>query len=213
MRVACLLGTGLAATIAISSGCRPRDVPPPPPATTKSPATAPPTKRVVGPLSEADANALATMNERLRAYLALHEALEKGLPTLQAEATPQQIDVHRRMFEKKMQRARQNAKRGEILTPEAVPVIKRLLENVFARPDGQHLRASINDVQPAGVRLDVNARYPETIPVSTVPPDILQTLPRLTEHLEYRFTGRHLILLDTHANVIADYIENAVPPR
>jgi hypothetical protein len=29
--------------------------------------------------------------------------------------------------------------------------------------------------------------------------------------MEYRFIGRHLILLDTHAHIVADYIEDAIP--
>ena len=44
-----------------------------------------------------------------------------------------------------------------------------------------------------------------------MPPQVLQTLPELTEDLEYRFIGDWLILLDTHAHVIADFIENALP--
>jgi hypothetical protein len=29
--------------------------------------------------------------------------------------------------------------------------------------------------------------------------------------MEYRFVGRHLILLDAHAHVIADFIPDALP--
>jgi recombinational DNA repair protein RecR len=57
----------------------------------------------------------------------------------------------------------------------------------------------------------VNGRYPDTVPLSTVPPEVLQTMPKLSEDMEYRFIGDDLILLDTHAHVIADYIENALP--
>ena len=89
-------------------------------------------------------------------------------------------------------------------------MIKRLLASVFGGPDGKQLVASIMDEQPAGLKLVVNGRYPDAVPVSTVPPEILQTLPKLTEDLEYRFIGRHLILLDTHAHVIVDFIENAM---
>jgi hypothetical protein len=40
---------------------------------------------------------------------------------------------------------------------------------------------------------------------------VLQTLPKLTEDLEYRFIGDSLILLDVRAHVIADFIEDIVP--
>ena len=46
---------------------------------------------------------------------------------------------------------------------------------------------------------------------STVPPQVLLSLPKLPEELEYRFVGRHVILLDVHAHTIADFIDNAFP--
>jgi hypothetical protein len=191
-------------------GCN-RDVPPPPEATTKSPETAPPTKRVVGPLSEADAAALATMNDRLKDYVELHKKVEDELPKLPKEATPDQIDKHQRAFEQRIRAARASAKRGEIFTEQAEPVIRRLLAAVFDGPEGKQLLASILDENPAGMKLTVNMRYPDTVPISTMPPEVLQTLPKLSEDLEYRFIGRHLILLDSHSHVVADFIPDAIP--
>ena len=37
-------------------------------------------------------------------------------------------------------------------------------------------------------------------------------LPQLPEQVRYRFVGRDLILRDTEANVILDYIKNVLPP-
>jgi hypothetical protein len=200
----------LAVMILFFGACK-RDVPPPPPATTESPAAAPPTERVVGPLTEADAKALATMNDGLKAYVELHQEIEKKLPKLPKEATPQQIDSNQRMFEKLMRQERKSAKRGEIFTPEAEPVIKRLLANVFGGPDGKQLKASIMDENPVGLKLVVNGRYPDSVPISSVPPQVLQTLPALSEDMEYRFIGDNLILLDAHAHTIADFIPDAFP--
>jgi hypothetical protein len=205
----------LAATVVLALGaCGRETVPPPPPATSASPASAPPTERVVGPLSPADAQALATMNDRLKQYVELHIKLEEKLPKLPKEATPQQIDKNQRALEKLVREARATAKPGDIFTPEARPVIKRLLATVFGGPDGKQLKASImdeNPVEPATIRLTVNARYPDVVPLTSVPPQVLQTLPKLTEDLEYRFVGDWLILLDTHAHVVADYIDDALP--
>lgn len=205
----------LAAVAALSlAACNRNDTPPPPEATTASPDTAKPTERVVGPLSEQDAAALATMNDRLRAYIDVHLEQEKGLPKLPADATPQQIDQNQRELLKRMAAARAGAKPGDLFTAEARPVIIRLLAQVFAGPDGKALKASIMDENPtdlANYRLAVNARYPDEVPVTTVPPEVLQILPKLSEDLEYRFVGDALILLDVHAHTIADYIENALP--
>jgi hypothetical protein len=193
---------------------RAQEPPPAPPATSASPESAPPTKRVVGPLSTADAQALATMNDRLRDYVELHLKLERSLPELPNEATPLQIDRNQRLFEQMVRDARSSARQGDIFTPQAQPVIKRLLENVFDGPDRRQLKAWIMDENPADpmkLGVKVNARYPDTVPLATIPPEILQTMPKLTEDLEYRFVGDWLILLDTHAHVVVDFIPDAMP--
>jgi len=168
----------------------------------------------VGPLTPAEAQALATMNDRLKEYVDLHMKLEQSLPTLPTDATPEQIDKNQRAFERLIREARASAKTADIFTPEARPVITRLLATIFAGPDGQQLKASImdeNPVDPVALKITVNGRYPDTVPLATIPPQVLQTLPKLTEDLEYRFVGDWLILLDTHAHVIADFIDNALP--
>ncbi len=206
--------TLVAAAVLALGACTRGGRPPAPPATSASPASAPATERVVGPLTPADAQALATMNDRLKEYVDLHVKLEGLLPNLPKEATPEQIDRNQRAFEKLVREARATAKPGDIFTPEARPVIKRLLATIFGGPDGRQLKASImdeNPVDPVALRLTVNGRYPDTVPLTTVPPQVLQTLPKLTENLEYRFVGDWLILLDTHAHVIADFIDNALP--
>jgi hypothetical protein len=154
------------------------------------------------------------MNVGLREYVDLHLKIERSLPNLPKEATPAQIDTNQRAFEKLMRAARTTAKQGDIFTPVARPVITRLLANMFDGPEGQHLKAAVLGEVPAdpvALRLTVNSRYPDSVPLSTVPPQVLQTLPKLTEDLEYRFVGHWLILLDTHAHVIADFIDNAIP--
>jgi hypothetical protein len=202
----------LVVTVALAiPACRREAVPPSPPATSASPAEAPPTKRVVGPLSPEDAAALATMNDRLKEYMELHQKLERMLPAVPKEATPQQIDQNQRALEKLTRQNRSTAKPGDIFTPEARPVITRLLATVFGGPDGKQLKASIMDENPVGIKLAVNSRYPDSVPLSTIPPEVLQTLPKLPEELEYRFIGDRLVLFDTHSHVIADFIEDALP--
>ena len=204
----------LAGVFLAANACGRAETPPAPPATSASPASAPPTERVVGPLTPEDAAALATMNDRLKEYVELHVKLERSLPPLPKEATPDQIDKNQRMFERLVREARRQAKPGDIFTPAARPVIKRLLADVFGGPDGKQLRASIldeNPVTPRDIKLSVNDPYPDTVPLTTVPPQVLQTLPKLIEDLEYRFIGSWLILLDVHAHVIVDFIEDAMP--
>jgi hypothetical protein len=209
------VGVSLVAAAVLGLGaCARGDSPDAPPATSASPESAPSTERVVGPLSPADAQALATMNDRLKEYIDLHVKIERSLPKLPTETTQEQIVANQRAFEKLMREARATAKQGDIFTPEARQVIVRLLATVFGGPDGKQLKSSImdeNPVDPAAMKLTVNGRYPDTVPLATVPPQVLQTLPQLTEDLEYRFVGDWLILLDTHAHTVADFIDNALP--
>lgn len=201
----------VAAAVLASAACTRETNPPASPPTVESPKGAPPTERVVGPLSDADAQALATMNGRLKDYVDLHNKIEASLPRLPKDATPQQIDRNQRAFEQLVRDARKNARHGDIFTPEARPVILRLLASVFAGAEGKQLKASIMDENPVGLTVAVNGRYPDTVPLSTIPPQVLQTLPKLSESMEYRFIGNTLIILDGHAHVIADFIEHALP--
>ena len=204
----------VAAAVLSLGACTRGESPSSPPATSESPASAPATERVVGPLTPAEAEARATMNDRLKEYVDLHRTLEQALPSLPKDATPHQLDTNQRAFQALMQKSRASAKPADIFTPEARPVIKRLLATIFGGPDGQQLKASImdeNPVDPVALKLTVNGRYPDSVPLTTIPPPVLQTLPMLTEDLEYRFVGDWLILLDTHAHLIADFIDNALP--
>ncbi len=67
------------------------------------------------------------------------------------------------------------------------------------------------DENPQGVRVRVNERYPDTVPFASMPPQVLSMLPKLPLELEYRFIGERLILLDVHAHLIVDFIDNALP--
>ncbi|MBA2604621.1 MAG: hypothetical protein H0U94_13625, partial [Acidobacteria bacterium] len=78
-------------------------------------------------------------------------------------------------------------------------------------PGGAEVKASIMDENPQGVRFRVNERYPDTVPFASMPPQVLSMLPKLPLELEYRFIGERLILLDVHAHLIVDFIDNALP--
>jgi hypothetical protein len=158
----------------------------------------------------ADAKALADFSQRVKAYADLHVKLEQTLPKLSKDSTPQEIDKHQRALAALVQKARATAKRGEIFG-SAESVFRAICSRVFKGEDGAEIRASINDENMAGMKLAVNQRYPDTIPLSTIPPQFLEAVPKLPEEIEYRFIGDRLILLDGHAHTVADYIDNVLP--
>lgn len=182
-------------------------------ATTAAPAPQRPLPGKVGgaPLANQDAQALADLQARMKDYLALHDKLEATLPALPKEASPEQIDTHQRAFGRILQDARRDAKAGDIFTRDARGVIRGLMLRVFSGPDGARLKASIMDENPGRLQLTVNSRYPDGVPLSTVPPQVLAGLPKTPEELEFRFIGRTLILMDVHAHLIVDLIDNIVP--
>jgi hypothetical protein len=44
-----------------------------------------------------------------------------------------------------------------------------------------------------------------------VPPTLLRTLPRLPDEVAYRILGSALLLVDRKANMIVDFMPNAIP--
>jgi hypothetical protein len=101
--------------------------------------------------------------------------------------------------------ARADARRGDIFTP----TISREFKKVLVQTDDTTW-ADIVDDNPGEFSTRINGSYPEKKPFSTVPANILAALPRLPDDVEYRFLGRHLILLDTRASVIVDWIPYAM---
>jgi hypothetical protein len=159
----------------------------------------------------ADAKVMAEFEEQVKAYSALHRKLEATLPQLPKEAAPAQINQHQIALAQLIGKARAGARFGDIFTKETRALFRRYLDGVFAGPKGAELKAVVMDENPGKLQLHVNGRYPESIPVTTVPPQVLQALPKLPEDLEYRFIGDRLVLHDIHAHTIVDVVENALP--
>ena len=175
----------------------------------KSEQATPPKDQPVNP----DAKALAGFLDRVNEYVKMHQKLEASLPHLPKEATPEQIDKNQRALGELIRNARSGARQGDLYTPESQAVIKKLLAKVFGGPDGAALKASIMDENPGVPKIVVNDRYPDTVPLSTIPPQVLQGLPKLPEEMEFRFVGNTLVLMDVHAHIIADFIPDAFPHK
>ena len=158
-----------------------------------------------------DARLAAEFTARVNAYMDLHGGLESKLPKLSKEATPEEIDKHQRALGRMIADARRTARPGDVFTRDIRALFRRYLAAVFSGPDGKELKASIMDENPGPVKVTVNQRYPDEIPLATMPPQVLRWLPKIPEELEYRFIADRLVLLDVHAHIIVDVIEHALP--
>ena len=177
--------------------------------------SSPPAMRAAAPApaqaSAADTQAVADFRKQCEAYVTLHKKIDAGLPKVPQDATPEQIDRGQQALSKGIAAARVDARPGDIFVPGMVDYVRRTLGQVFSRPDGKQLRSSILDENPIDAAVRVNGPYPDAIPLSTMPPQLLSALPKLPDELEYRFIGERLILFDHHAHIIVDYIDRALP--
>ena len=155
--------------------------------------------------------AMRSFHTRVREYVTLHREVEQKLPKLGREATPEEIDKNQRELGALMRSARSDAKQGELFTPDVQEFLARLFGQVFRGVKGKNLLGSIMDENPGLPQISVNERYPDSVPLSTMPPEILGALPELEEDMEYRFIGRRLALIDSHAHMIVDFTHELLP--
>jgi hypothetical protein len=164
------------------------------------------------PRVNTDAQTLQEFNERIEKYMDLHKRLEDQSPPLEETKDPAKIDVAQKALAEKIRAARKGARQGEIFTPQIRAVFRRLMHPEVKGPDAAETKAAIKDdaPPPRTVPFKVNAVYPEGKPLPTMPPNILADLPKLPEDLEYRIIDNHMILRDVHANIIVDFMLNAI---
>jgi hypothetical protein len=158
-----------------------------------------------------EAQAVGAFEARVKEYVALHEKLEATLPKFAERGTPEQVDKNQRALGALIKSARKDAKPGDFFSPGMQALVKRVMGEVLSGPDGKTIKSSIMDENPGVPNLAINERYPSSVPLSTMPPEVLEPLPKLKGELEYRFIGRRLILLDTEADIILDFTGDVLP--
>lgn len=165
------------------------------------------------PQTNADALLLKDFKDRIDAYRKLHDKQEKGKADPKETSEPGEIKATQDALAAKIQAARKDAKHGDIFTPEIRDLFRRLMYPEMKGPDAAVTKKTTREdegLPTKGQILKVNARYPETAPLPTVPPNLLARMPQLPEKLEYRVVNKDLILRDVNANLIVDFIPNAI---
>lgn len=159
-----------------------------------------------------DAAILQDFQRRTDAYLKLRKKADDGAPKLKETTDPAKITQAQEALAERIRAARASARPGDIFTPDVQKLFRRLMYPEVKGAEGAKTKEAIKEDAPpvAAVPFKVNATYPEGQPLPTVPPDLLERLPKLHEQLEYRIIGRHMILRDVDANLIVDYMLNAI---
>ena len=161
-----------------------------------------------------DAKTMVEFQAKVEKYAELHRTIAASLPKVSDSATPEDIDRRQREFGRKMAQARAGAKQGDVFSPSMQAVTRRLMERLFKNAvSRRELRDSVMDdnPSPAQVHVAVNARYPDAVPLSTMPPEVLKNLPPVPKEVEYRFVGDSLILLDPDSHIVVDFVSKALP--
>ncbi|MCU1385729.1 MAG: hypothetical protein JWL71_4426 [Acidobacteria bacterium] len=155
------------------------------------------------------AEALAGFSKRVTSYLSLQKKVEGTLASQKETNDPEKIKQHITSLATGIRAARADAKPGDIFNGASEQFRHIIKEDAHNR-SVRDAFAAMQEV-PKKNAARVNADYPETAALATVPPLILNRLQRLPDGLEYRFMGRDLILRDTKANLIVDVLHEAVP--
>jgi hypothetical protein len=175
-----------------------------------------------------DAHVLKKFQEEIQEYCDERKKLTKRAAAA-GKATPEELSEYQKKLTEETVAHRKGEKQGNIFKPSVEAAIRRILASQFSGPEGPALIQGLKQGNPSvegnpspkdpskeakqSVVVAVNAVYNDAAPFSSVPPSLLQNLPLLPEEVKYRFVGRTLILRDTEANVILDFIRDVVPDR
>jgi len=176
---------------------------------------------------EMDAHTLKKFQGEVEEYVELRKKVLASIPAVSDQSRPEEIVAHQQALTSSIVAYRKGEKQGNFFKPAVEAAVRRTLDEEFKGPDGPALMKAIQQGNPKvegnptaknptkevkeTVDVAVNAVYNSAAPFSSVPPALLLKLPPLPEVVRYRFVGRTLILRDTEANVILDFLPDVVP--
>ena len=173
-----------------------------------------PVQKATASPTSPDSAILADFNARLDNYIKFQREVEKDSPKQKETADHAKTVAAQEILAAKIRHLRRNAKQGDIFTPQVAALFKRLMNPELKGSERKETRETLSeeDGEVPQVWLKVNATYPQTEVLATTPANLLEKLPQLPMDVEYRITAkRHLVLRDVDANIIVDYILNAIP--
>lgn len=158
-----------------------------------------------------DEEIITQFEKQAKEYSKLREDLENQLPKLPKDATAEEIEAHKMTFQKSVQKARSEAKQGEIFTPKAMILIRKIIKTDLDKNERAEIKHINAEAETKGVPLKINFPYPEAKEQAEMSPTLLLNLPKLPKQLRYRFVGNNLLLVDRENGLIIDYMVKAMP--
>jgi hypothetical protein len=144
--------------------------------------------------------------------MTLRNKIAGEMPRLKPTDSAETITNHQRELARRIIEARASAKQGDIFTPHVTAEFRRLIALTMQGHRARRIRQSLRHAEPdTAVPLRVNGEYPPKVPLQSTPPSLLLNLPRLPKELDYRIAGHSLVFRDVDANLIVDFIPDAIP--
>jgi hypothetical protein len=162
-----------------------------------------------GSKGPSDEQTALDLQARVKTYLDLRNKVAGGAPK-QADS-PSAIAAAQSELANKIRVARAGVKQGDLFTPRIADYVRGQIAKALAGPHGHDIRASLQRAEPVNIQLQINQSYPGNLPLQSTPASLLLNLPDLPKGLEYRLLGSELVLRDADANIVVDYIPNALP--
>jgi hypothetical protein len=159
----------------------------------------------------ADALVMDNFENRVKDYLKLRKQIEGELHPLRSTGSQETIAHHEHEMAERIRKTRRSAVQGAFFSPEIAAEFRRLIKLAMQGTDATHVHQSLLHAEPVRLQLRINASYPSGIPLQSTPPTLLANLPPLPPELDYRVVANNLVLRDAKANVILDFVPNAIP--
>jgi hypothetical protein len=156
---------------------------------------------------------VAEFNRRVLAYVDLHRRLEGPVTTVAISDDWRQVRAAIDALASGIRTARSDAQRGDIFTPPIERWFRQRVAFLLKDCNTAELLDTLNEENPEGLVVvpEMNGTWPREASLGPMPPNLLAGLPQLPDDLQYRFMNRDLVLWDAHANIIVDFITQAMP--
>jgi hypothetical protein len=163
-------------------------------------------------IAQTPSTPLADFEERVAAYMKIHKSAESDMGKPSPTSSVQQLDAKKISLADGILSQRGGAAQGDIFTAPIAAEFRRIIAmDLRHRPT--RIKESIRSGEQVYAKVRVNGPYPEGVPLETMPPTLLGSIPKLPPELDYRFIGSTLVLRDVTANLIIDLMPNAIATK
>jgi hypothetical protein len=152
---------------------------------------------------------LVQFTARVQDYVEIHRRAAAGIEQPMC-AEPEELARQTHALAAAIREARPRAREGHIFTFAAGEVFRARIAAIVRRT---HFDVAAFVARHGGDGEDLDVEVFGTLlwPAHVALTPITHHLPELPPELEYRFVGRHLVLLDVGANIVVDVLRDALP--